>query len=263
MLTRWLQAGYDHIELADTACDQHGPGAQCSRARFVLVRQRWLCPGVKRYIVHTHSYEIEPDGTLSVANRFDVDRQLPELPRIGVSLVVPAGLEQLEWFGNGPFENYSDRNRSSRPRAASQHCLCAVRALHPTAGAWKPHRRSLAESAGFRRDRGALHGGETDGGVGEPFHSARSVCRETYDRPHAPARDSRESRLRPARTGHGELRARHTAALPRFLPGKVRVGFHGDRGPLRERCDGGAALRRGPVLDAAARLFHPKPTRWG
>jgi beta-galactosidase len=27
--------------------------------------------------------------------------------------VLPTGLEQLEWFGNGPLENYSDRNRSS------------------------------------------------------------------------------------------------------------------------------------------------------
>ncbi len=110
MLTRWLQAGYDRLELVDTDCKMMPARNGC--ARFAI-RQRWLCPGAKRFILHTHRYEIEPDGTLQVHNQFDVDKRLPELPRLGVSLVLPAGLEQIEWFGNGPLENYSDRNRSA------------------------------------------------------------------------------------------------------------------------------------------------------
>jgi beta-galactosidase len=110
LLTDCLAAGYDRMELAETK-------SQLKTARDgthqFIIRQRWLCPGAKRFITHTHSYAVKPDGTLAVANTFEEDKRLPELPRLGVSLVLPTGLEQLAWFGNGPLENYSDRNRSS------------------------------------------------------------------------------------------------------------------------------------------------------
>ncbi len=110
LLTEALKAGYDRIELSatKTALKTGRDGVP----EFVI-RQRWLCPGTKRFITHTHTYTVKPDGSLGVANVFDVDSRLPELLRLGVSLVAPAGLEQLEWFGLGPLENYSDRNRSS------------------------------------------------------------------------------------------------------------------------------------------------------
>jgi beta-galactosidase len=110
MLTDCLKVGYDRVELTDTTCALQT--ARDGTHRFTI-RQKWLCPGAKRFITHTHVYTVTADGSLSVANTFAVDRRLPELPRLGVSLVVPAALEQLEWFGLGPLENYSDRNRSS------------------------------------------------------------------------------------------------------------------------------------------------------
>ena len=110
MLTDCLKVGYDRLELAETKSELRT--ARDGTHRFII-RQRWLCPGVKRFITHTHIYDIKPDGTLDMANTFEVDKRLPELPRLGISLILPAGLEQLEWFGRGPLENYSDRNRSS------------------------------------------------------------------------------------------------------------------------------------------------------
>lgn len=108
-LTDALKAGYDRIELAETKATARATrqGAE------IEIKQRWLCPGAKRFIGHTHTYRAQPDGTLTVENRFDIDRRLPEVPRLGVSLVLAPALEQLEWFGNGPLENYSDRKRSS------------------------------------------------------------------------------------------------------------------------------------------------------
>ena len=110
MLTDSLKAGYDRMELSDTQTELRT--ARDGSHRFIS-RQRWLCPGAKKFITHTHSYDVKPDGSVGVTNAFDADKRLPELPRLGVSLVLPAGLEQLEWFGNGPLENYSDRNRGS------------------------------------------------------------------------------------------------------------------------------------------------------
>jgi len=39
--------------------------------------------------------------------------QPPFLPRVGLTLQLPAGYETLEWFGRGPHENYADRKASA------------------------------------------------------------------------------------------------------------------------------------------------------
>jgi len=108
-LTNWMEAGYAQLSLAETrtSCQLRRDGA------LITIQQRWLCPGAKRHIAHTHRYLVKPDGTIAVENRFEADRRLPELPRIGVSLVLPSALEELAWFGRGPLENYRDRNRGA------------------------------------------------------------------------------------------------------------------------------------------------------
>lgn len=109
VLTKWLEAGYDRVELraSEVSCRSASGGAD------VRIAQRWFCPGARGEIVHVHTYRVSPNGEVAVENRFEVDPRLPELPRLGVSLVLPAGLEQLSWFGRGPWENYRDRNRAA------------------------------------------------------------------------------------------------------------------------------------------------------
>lgn len=41
-------------------------------------------------------------------------KDLPDLPRVGVSLALPLNFEALTWYGKGPWENYADRARSAR-----------------------------------------------------------------------------------------------------------------------------------------------------
>jgi beta-galactosidase len=41
------------------------------------------------------------------------DSALPELPRVGVSLVLPRALDAMTWLGRGPFENYWDRKTAA------------------------------------------------------------------------------------------------------------------------------------------------------
>ena len=52
---------------------------------------------------------LHPGGALLVENEVRVARDLRDLPRVGVVVTLPPGLEQLEWFGSGPWENYADR----------------------------------------------------------------------------------------------------------------------------------------------------------
>jgi beta-galactosidase len=63
------------------------------------------------------SYVISPDGTI----RLDVDmkptgrlRSIPSLPRVGLSMEVAQDLEQIQYFGRGPHENYPDRKSSAQ-----------------------------------------------------------------------------------------------------------------------------------------------------
>ncbi|MBR8536989.1 DUF4981 domain-containing protein [Carboxylicivirga sediminis] len=55
-------------------------------------------------------YIIYPDGAVEVDVYFEKSKgKVPELPRLGMNLVMPAGYDLVEWYGNGPHESYSDR----------------------------------------------------------------------------------------------------------------------------------------------------------
>ncbi|WNH10621.1 hypothetical protein [Thalassobellus suaedae] len=40
-------------------------------------------------------------------------KELPELPRFGMRMVLDGNFDNLSYYGRGPWENYSDRNTSS------------------------------------------------------------------------------------------------------------------------------------------------------
>ena len=59
---------------------------------------------------YTLEHEVHPDGTASIsAHLSQVDEDLPEMPRFGTILTLPEDLDQVEWYGRGPHENYWDR----------------------------------------------------------------------------------------------------------------------------------------------------------
>ena len=62
---------------------------------------------------HIHRYTLSSSGELRVENIVNVGKEPTDLPRVGVSMIVNPGLEQLEWFGRGPWENYPDRKASA------------------------------------------------------------------------------------------------------------------------------------------------------
>lgn len=62
---------------------------------------------------HTQRYQLLASGELVVTNHVHLGDGIRDVARIGVNLVVAPGLEQLSWFGRGPWENYSDRKASA------------------------------------------------------------------------------------------------------------------------------------------------------
>ncbi len=54
-------------------------------------------------------WTIHRDGSIEMHSRFEPFGNLPLLPRIGVVMSLPAGMENVRWLGRGPWENYPDR----------------------------------------------------------------------------------------------------------------------------------------------------------
>ena len=56
-----------------------------------------------------HHYLIQADGRCDITVDVDVRSDMPALPRVGLQLVLNREIDDVEWFGRGPWENYPDR----------------------------------------------------------------------------------------------------------------------------------------------------------
>lgn len=100
----WQNAGKNKIITADSlTIDKSG---------IVHIVFRFKLPDVDAN--YRSEYVIDGKGAIIVNNAFTPgNKQLPELPRFGMCLSLPAGFENMKWNGRGPFENYQDRNTAS------------------------------------------------------------------------------------------------------------------------------------------------------
>ncbi|XP_058091027.1 uncharacterized protein LOC131237338 [Magnolia sinica] len=59
------------------------------------------------------NYWIYESGDVIIECNVDLRTDLPPLPRIGVEFHVPKSLDQITWYGKGPFECYPDRKEAA------------------------------------------------------------------------------------------------------------------------------------------------------
>ena len=61
------------------------------------------------------SYLIQPNGSVKVTHSFFYGgaHDKTEIPRLGVNMQLSSSLENVEWYGRGPHENYIDRKASA------------------------------------------------------------------------------------------------------------------------------------------------------
>jgi beta-galactosidase len=104
----WRQAGLDHVErqVDSFAVTQPKP----NEVRVAVVATSTALGGT---FIHQATWTVHGDGSLDMDNEFKPSGNLPPLPRIGVVMRVASPLENLRWYGRGPWENYSDRKRSA------------------------------------------------------------------------------------------------------------------------------------------------------
>jgi beta-galactosidase len=108
LLHRWLEMGLDRVRLEGVRCS-----ARRGRDGEVIVRARTRGKAGNRAVTQDVTYTVRRDGAIVLEQRFRVPKGLENLPRVGVAMVLPAGLERLTWLGRGPGENYIDRNTGS------------------------------------------------------------------------------------------------------------------------------------------------------
>ena len=78
----------------------------------ILVSITYQLEGINSTFIS--DYFILGHGQIYINNRIEVgEKELPEIPRFGLKIVLPEGFNNVRWYGRGPHENYSDRKTSS------------------------------------------------------------------------------------------------------------------------------------------------------
>jgi beta-galactosidase len=110
-LGKWLEWGLDDVRstLEDLKVRRLRDG--CVRARIV---HRHRGAHALAGVVQRQELTVHPCGEVWLDNRFVVDAELADLPRLGLVLELVPGLEQLSWLGRGPHESYWDRKSGAR-----------------------------------------------------------------------------------------------------------------------------------------------------
>jgi beta-galactosidase len=100
----WRTAHVNRLVKKVTAGDQTSEG--------LPIKLEYELTGVA--VPYTIEYFIQNDGSLKVTSSIDMTgRDLPELPRFGMRMQLAPQFSDLEYYGRGPWENYSDRNTAS------------------------------------------------------------------------------------------------------------------------------------------------------
>lgn len=109
----WCLAHLDKPRLAQVA--EPVVETKISGAVAVTLHHRWTFAGRDddAGVMHQQVYTLGPTGELHVEHTFEVDKRLPDLPRVGVIFTVPREMERIEWYGRGPGESYPDRKTGS------------------------------------------------------------------------------------------------------------------------------------------------------
>ncbi len=108
-LGRWLGWGLDHLHRTPVG------GSVRSEGRTVVLSRREKLWGTDPSIVATHRQHltVHPGGDVVIDDEVEIPEAWDDLPRVGVSFTVPAGLGELEWYGGGPDECYPDRRAAA------------------------------------------------------------------------------------------------------------------------------------------------------
>jgi len=106
--TRVWRYAAQRPEVSATRVEQPLPGEVRVSMELVLRDDAGVKVGT-----YATTYTVLGSGDILVDNDLTKTGTTVELPRVGMSLVLPVGFDQMSWFGRGPFENYWDRKTAA------------------------------------------------------------------------------------------------------------------------------------------------------
>jgi beta-galactosidase len=108
---RWLAWGLDALrEEPDARVAQRLRGGVFEATS----ERRWIGVDATAAVVQRQRLRLLPTGELAFDEEVVVPAPFDDLPRLGVTLALAPGMEQVEWFGRGPHECYRDRKAGAR-----------------------------------------------------------------------------------------------------------------------------------------------------
>ncbi|KQX58701.1 beta-D-galactosidase subunit alpha [Paenibacillus sp. Root444D2] len=106
----WKKAGFDALthRMHDMSIQLQKHAAQ------ITVKSTLGAAGLGNCFTTWMTYTIYGSGDVIIETRVIPREGLPPLPRLGLQMAMPGGLDQFSWFGLGPHECYIDRKESGR-----------------------------------------------------------------------------------------------------------------------------------------------------
>lgn len=77
------------------------------------IREEFVLPTTFSSICRVF-YTVTGDGQIKVREELIPDERLPEIPEVGMMLIMDGSFENLKWYGKGPHESYWDRATGAR-----------------------------------------------------------------------------------------------------------------------------------------------------
>ena len=105
----WSRAGYDSLRYALKSFVFKQVNDK--KVSLTTVTDAVTHSGFK--VTTTIAYTVYGNGFIDVNAKFNPGRNDLDIPRLGLRMFLNEGLENVEWYGRGPHENYSDRKESA------------------------------------------------------------------------------------------------------------------------------------------------------
>ena len=212
---RWCRAAQRRPRRAGSSSASTGWSAQLESVR-VGASAIEVVHRAGAALVHAPArYRLLASGELRVENVVELARAAPRRAAHRRRLTLAArGSSSSSGTAAGPWEatpTGSPRPSSAASAARSRSSTCRTSSRRSTATISDTRRLSLTDGDGFGLE---VQGRPTIGFRREPLHGRRPLRRAPHERPRAAAGGRAQPRPRAARPRHGELRARHRAALP-------------------------------------------------
>ncbi len=107
----WFRAGFDRCESKCYSCSaETGEGGGVTVHSRISLGARALRPVLWALL----QYRFAADGSVTLVIDASVREGVPMLPRFGMQLMLPYGMEYIRYFGRGACESYIDKRLASR-----------------------------------------------------------------------------------------------------------------------------------------------------